>query len=118
MDKTIHQRWLEYDKKDGPRYRDLLRNFTRIYRDKGRKLRVDLGVQKALDATLIGMKSHGNSGADNNEIRETCFSNSPHVFGNATCNSLPGFTQSKNDCICSNGSVIWTNSYPSCVVKN
>ncbi|KAN0006453.1 hypothetical protein ACTFIU_003164 [Dictyostelium citrinum] len=54
---------------------------------------------------------------------KTCFtaqdcSNSPYVFCNATCNCLPGFTQSKNDCVCSNGSVIWTNGYPSCVVKN
>ncbi|KAM9964733.1 hypothetical protein ACTFIW_004509 [Dictyostelium discoideum] len=71
MDKTIDQRWLEYDKKEGPRYRDLLRNFTRIYRDKGRELRGNLGVQKALDATLLGMKSNGNNGADN-EASKAC----------------------------------------------
>ncbi|KAN0040382.1 hypothetical protein ACTA71_012275 [Dictyostelium dimigraforme] len=50
---------------------------------------------------------------------KTCFtaqdcSNSPYVFCNSTCQCLPGFTQSKNDCTCLNGSVIWTNGYPSC----
>ncbi|KAM9977633.1 hypothetical protein ACTFIR_011503 [Dictyostelium discoideum] len=53
---------------------------------------------------------------------KTCFtpqdcSNSQFVFCNGTCSCLPGFTQSKNDCICSNhGSVIWTNGYPTCFV--
>ncbi|EGC38399.1 hypothetical protein DICPUDRAFT_53342 [Dictyostelium purpureum] len=53
---------------------------------------------------------------------ETCYtsqdcSNSQFINcnSNSHCECLPGFTATKNDCICSNGEVVWTQGYPSCV---
>ncbi|KAK5580156.1 hypothetical protein RB653_000169 [Dictyostelium firmibasis] len=53
---------------------------------------------------------------------QTCFtsqdcSNSQYINcnSNSTCACLPGFTHANNDCICSNGSIVWNNNYPSCI---